>query len=374
MLTVWAAAAQPKPREEVFDLYWYFASERQAIFQKRIEGHPRPWTVDPILETFKFCNVFRAADRVSQYLIRDVAYASDAGSPQDRLFQIVAFRMFSKIETWRKLRALLGRPPLIADLVDSTLEVALSQIREDIGGLYTGAFILCANDAFGRRLKHLNHVELFRKMFLRTSLADRLLEATSLHQIYDLLHEYPLMGDFMSYQTAIDLNYSDVLRQDFSENSFTKPGPGALRGIRKVFRDLGDLTPEGIISWMVERQEREMTRLALPFTGLWGRLLHAIDCQGLFCEVDKYCREALPALASARKRIKMRYSPHSESFALYFPDKWRLNDKLPTQQVFGLEHSSSLASQEPLFPRRRAVQHAARGDASVKVVRKSNIA
>ena len=55
-----------------------------------------------------------------------------------------------------------------------------------------------------------------------------------------LLHRYPLMGDFMSYQVAIDLNYSDLL--DFSENDFTQPGPGALRGIKKAFEDLGSYT------------------------------------------------------------------------------------------------------------------------------------
>jgi hypothetical protein len=58
---------------------------------------------------------------------------------------------------------------------------------------------------------------------------------------------------------------------------------------------------------MVERQEEEFARLDLPFAGLFGRQLHGIDCQGLFCELDKYCREAVPELASARCRIKARY-------------------------------------------------------------------
>jgi alpha-glutamyl/putrescinyl thymine pyrophosphorylase clade 1 len=61
--------------------------------------------------------------------------------------------------------------------------------------------------------------------------------------------------------------------------------------------------------WMTERQHHEFTRLSLPFGGLWGRPLHAIDCQGLFCETDKYCRAAAPELASARKRIKARFTP-----------------------------------------------------------------
>lgn len=61
-----------------------------------------------------------------------------------------------------------------------------------------------------------------------------------------------------------------------------------------MFQDLGDYTPAEIVLWMTERQGDEFARLGLPFAGLWGRPLHAIDCQGLFCETDKYCREAAP--------------------------------------------------------------------------------
>src|SRR5260370_37601800 len=105
------------------------------------------------------------------------------------------------------------------------------------------------------------------------------------------------MGDFMSYQTTIDLNYSDLL--DFSENEFTQAGPGALRGIRKCFSDLGGYTPAEVVLWMTERQDDEFARLGLPFGGLGGRPLHALDCQGLYCESAQYCREAAPELASA---------------------------------------------------------------------------
>ncbi|GIE90765.1 hypothetical protein Are01nite_72450 [Actinoplanes regularis] len=73
-----------------------------------------------------------------------------------------------------------------------------------------GVFNLCATDAYGPGRKHLNHVELWRHMFLGDDLADQILDAASLRHVYDLLHGYPLMGDFMSCQTAIDLNYLDA--------------------------------------------------------------------------------------------------------------------------------------------------------------------
>ena len=323
------------PRKGIYELYWHFAAERHRVFERRAAGVPWPWTDDAILQEYKFCNVFRALDRVSQYMIRDVCYHEEPCTSEDRLFQIVAFRTFSRIDTWRTVRRVLGRYPTLDDLADGSLTAALDHARAGNGGLYTGAFILCATDAYGQSLKHLNHIELFRHMFLDDALAKQVMVARSLREVYDLLHRYPLMGDFMSYQTAIDLNYSELV--NFSENEFTQPGPGALRGIKKVFEDTGDYSPTEVILWMVEHQEAEFDRLGLGFDGLWGRRLHAIDCQGLFCETDKYCREAAPELASARKRIKARFAATAEPIKMFFPPKWGINDKVPCHRASGSE-------------------------------------
>lgn len=310
------------PRPGAYELYWKFAYERQKAFEARARGDKGPWTDDPILQTYKFCNVFRAADRVSQYMIRDVCYNPEPSVPDDRLFQIVAFRMFSSIATWDSIQDYLGRAPIINDLASGRFEQALEQAREQNGKLYTNAFILCATNAYGQTKKHLNHIELFKDMFVNQGLGQKILNAASLKEIYDYLHTFPLMGDFMSYQTAIDINYSDLV--NFSENEFTKAGPGALRGIKKVFESIGNHTPEEVIMWMVEHQDEEFKRLGYEFTGLFGRKLHAIDAQGLFCETDKYCRQALPELASARVRIKTKFTENPNPVELFFPPKWHL--------------------------------------------------
>lgn len=337
----------PIPRKGVYELYWYFAAQRQRAFERRVSGQSWPWSDDPILQEYKFCNIFRAADRVSQYMIREVCYHDEPCTPEDRLFQIVAFRTFSKIETWRSMHEFLGRNPTLDDLADGSFSEGLERAKARNGRLYTGAFILCAADAYRQSSKHRNHVELFRHMFLKDELGERLLEATSLRRVYDELHRYPLIGDFMAYQIAIDLNYSALV--DFGENEFTQAGPGALRGIKKCFEDLGDYSPTEIILSMVEHQEKEFVRFGLPFHGLWGRLLHAIDCQGLFCETDKYCREAAPELASSRKRIKARFTPTSEPIQLFFPPKWGINDRLPDCPVFGERSQVVSAEQCALF-------------------------
>jgi hypothetical protein len=320
---VFTRPAEPVPRPGIYELYWTFASRRQAAFERRLSGAAWPWTDDPILQMFKFCNVYRAADRVSQYMISQVAYGTDAGDFADRAFQIIAFRTFSNIATWDGVRATLGRAPRVSDLVSGAFERALGQVKARNGGLYTGAFILCANKAFGFDEKHQNHVALFRHMFVKERLDLSIAAANSLGQVVQALQAFPLMGPFMAYQTAIDLNYSEFV--NFSENDYTQAGPGALRGLKKAFVNLGDYTPSDVIAWMTARQEAEFNSLELPFNGLFGRPLHAIDCQGLFCELDKYCREAAPELVSNRSRIKAKFSASSDPLPLFFPPKWGLS-------------------------------------------------
>lgn len=331
-LTILSSRRAPTPRAGVYEHYWRLASRRHEAFERRLSGAEWPWSDDHILQKYKFCNVFRALDRVSQFMIRDVAYAHDAGNPDDRIFQIVAFRTFSNIATWRGLTRSLGGSPTIEHLRSGAFERALDGVKATNGGLYTGAFILCANKAFGFDEKHRNHAALFKLMFVERELGRRVRECNSLEQVVVLLEGFPLMGPFMAYQTAIDINYSELT--SFDENEYTQAGPGAIRGLNKAFTDLGDYTPAEAILWMVERQDREFSRLGLPFGGLFGRPLHAIDCQNLFCEMDKYCREAAPELVSNRSRIKARFRPTNEPLDLFFPPKWNLRpsaDTVPTR-------------------------------------------
>lgn len=85
---------------------------------------------------------------------------------------------------------------------------------------------------------------------------------------------------------------------------------------------------------MVDRQDTEFAARGPDFNGLFGRSLQAIDVQNLFCETDKYCREALPELKSARTCIKAKFSPSADPVEAYFPPKWNVS-------VFALEPLAS---------------------------------
>lgn len=64
---------------------------------------------------------------------------------------------------------------------------------------------------------------------LEAGLADQLVAAGSLKQVFRLLRAWRGVGDFLGYQMAIDLNYSDVI--DHDEDEFVVAGPGALDGL-----------------------------------------------------------------------------------------------------------------------------------------------
>ena len=310
----------------VYETYWRFAIERQEMFFRRIEGLPAPWTTDPILAKHKFTNAYRASDRVSQYLIRNVIYHGDQ-SPEEVFFRTILFKLFNRIETWEMLQDRLktiSRADYSFQDYDSVLSEALA------GGtrIYSAAYMMpSGRSSFGHAQKHRNHLTLLERM-MEDEAPRRITEASSMAQAFDVLRSYPTIGDFLAYQFVTDLNYSDLT--DFSEMEFVVPGPGALDGIRKCFRDQGGLNDADIIRMVTEGQEGEFERLGLEFRTLGGRHLQLIDCQNLFCEVSKYARVKHPEIqgTSKRTRIKQRYRPSANPIDYWYPPKWGINDQL----------------------------------------------
>lgn len=312
-----------KVRQNVYDTYWKTATERQEIFFKKLKGLPPPYTNDPIFQGYKFCNVYRASDRVSQFLIKNVIYRHQF-DPEDTLFRIFLFRLLNKIETWQSLESKLGD----INLKNFGFE-KYANILEDIKSstpIYGNAFILCANKAFGYDEKHKNHLALLESVFKKDKFVLKLVNSKTLKELFETLKQLPLIGNFMAYQVALDLNYSEVF--NFDENDFTVAGPGAERGIKKCFIDSDGKSDDYIIQYMVENQEKEFKRLGIKFKDLWGRPMHAIDCQGWFCETDKYSRVKFPELKSNRIRIKTKYKPINQGIKYFYPPKWNINNKV----------------------------------------------
>jgi 5-hmdU DNA kinase, helical domain len=313
---------RPTPTR-VFDSYWYFAAERQRIFRARLRHRPGPLTHDPILQSFKFTNSYRASDRTTQYLIRNVIY--DRPRPFVDVFaRVLLFKLFNRIETWAHLQATLGELTAEAIEVDRLAEV-LEQALHRGERIYSAAYIMPPAGAFGSHRKHVNHLRLLRVMLADHADA-RINEADSMAYAFEILTSYPSIGRFLGYQLLADLSYSHHLH--FKEDEFVAPGPGALDGLSKCFRDPGELSPPEIIRWTMETQREQFERRGIEFPDLWGRQLQLIDCQNLYCEISKYARAAHPQVVglSGRQRIKQRFRPRVEPPTAWYPPKWGVNE------------------------------------------------
>ncbi len=318
----------PAKISEVYESYWRFAAERQNIFFRRMSGESRPWTDDTVLTTYKFTNAYRASDRVSQYLIRHVIYRADLPSaPHEIFFRILLFKLFNKIETWELLERSFGQITF-EDYRFAHYDEALKRAMRDGCRIYSAAYIMPPGSrAFGKSAKHQNNLLLLERM-MEDRLPAKLTQTPTMQEGFEKLLAYPTIGDFLAYQFITDINYSEIT--DFSEMDFVVPGPGARDGLRKCFVDSGGLNEPELIRFMADLQEQEFERLGLDFQSLWGRRLQLIDCQNLFCEVDKYARVAHPQIAgrTGRSRIKQKFEPNQTPIELFYPPKWKLNDKI----------------------------------------------
>lgn len=318
------------------DAYWHFAAKRHALWLARVDGRDAQ-SPDPVLQAFRFTNAFRACDRVSQYLIREVQYRHDQ-SPAEVVLRTLLFKLFNKVETWELLCS--EGVPSAADFDPQALSALLAEAQRQGKTVYSAAYIippvsLCPSP------KHAGHLALLGKM-LEDDLPDRARRADGLEGLYWLLRSYPGIGPFLAFQLAIDLNYSKAV--DFDEGEFVVAGPGALDGISKCLPGAHKSEAARLIHDLCDRQDEEFALRGIDFPGLFGRRLQPIDCQNLFCEISKYSRVAFPDVpgSAGRTRIKQRYAPAGPLPQPFFPPKWGL--ALRAQEPARVAASSATAA------------------------------
>lgn len=207
------------------------------------------------------------------------------------------------------------------------MDAVLSERLEMGSTIYSGAYIMpSGGKKFAR--KHRAHLALLEKM-MNERVWEQIASAGSMQAAFHILLNQPMLGSFLAYQLATDLNYSTLC--DFSEREFVMPGPGARDGLRKCFPDLPLALGADAIRAVCDTQEDQFQFCGLHFRTLWGRPLQFIDCQNLFCEIDKYSRIAHPQVAgiSGRTRIKQQFRTCGDLPEPFYPPKWGLTDLKP---------------------------------------------
>lgn len=314
-----------KIKEDLFKFYFYFIQERMNIFWKKYNHIPAPWSEDKILRDYKFTNVYRASDRVSQYMIKEIIYNErESFNEEDILFRIIFFKIFNKIETWEFIEYKIGT--IKTTNFDLSIINQLLAERRILTPIFSNAYMMTGTHSKYNHLnfKHEKWLQMVKDEMIGGKIIRNILKAKSLSEVYTHLRNCSFLGDFLAYQYAIDFNYSPVI--NFNEDSFVKAGIGAIRGIKKCFEPLGNNTFEDAITYTRDNFEKYQKQFGYTeFKNLFGRSLTLIDIQNCFCETDKYLRAKRPDLHVDNIRIKQKYKETYKPLNLFFPPKWKIN-------------------------------------------------
>lgn len=286
------------------DRFFEYARERYQILLRRQAGGPGPWTEDPILRRFQFCNVFREDDKTTQWFapIRQ-AYRGDPSI----LEATIIFRWFNRIETGQVLR-------------DSNLLFNWNSDRaradlKDLNPLVTGAYMIktppkmnklegliwCIENVLGKRLVGRAPISC-RTRPIPVSCRSKAHELMkygngTLQEMTEWLQQFPYLGSFMAYEVATDLRHTSVLHHALDINSWANPGPGSARGWGRV--ETGD---PGVWNYQ-SRQHRaeiiggmrellDLSREDRYWPSEWPKW-EMREVEHTLCEFDKYERARL---------------------------------------------------------------------------------
>ena len=267
----------PSPFETL--LYWI--GERHNIYLDRLAGRPKPWTEDPILQQYKFCNVYRELDTVTKWIDQHWRGPMSVIDDDHMWFAMCVARLFN----WPDTLQAIGYPvPWRPHEVLGVLH-ARKQAEEKV---FSGAYIVSTNgramDKATYVVRHvLNPLWAQRKTYEPTT-------EDMLESFHTRLSQANGMGSFMSAQIVADLKYVHPLNQAKDWMDFAASGPGSRRGLNRV------LGREVRAPWTEQNWRKALSELHARVLPRLYKLdmppLHAQDLQNCLCEFDKYMRTA----------------------------------------------------------------------------------
>lgn len=243
--------------------FFAYARERHSIYLRRAAGQKSPWTSDPILQAHRFTNVFRELDRTTVWFRENVR--DRLRDKPEVLPATIIFRWFNRIKTGEALfcqeaLGLGGEKPgetafeaflrLGGEDGMGCLRAAILQHCGD-GPYVTGAYTINTISA-GLGLSKLEGVlNLIGQWFdahrsWRQVAVDMKLGSRHVPQVKTpfSLEDFcaycrsPCLGEFMTYEVACDLRYTALLENAPDRRTWANLGPGARRGLNRIFRGL----------------------------------------------------------------------------------------------------------------------------------------
>lgn len=233
-----------KPGSSSRSDFYDWINERHSIWLRRSRGEPKPWTQDPIMQTYKFTNVFRQLDRgtiVLNEAIRPlIEQIKDPHSkvrvPAERaaweslelrkklFFNVVWYRLFNHAENMTEL-----------GLVDNAggLRSRLKARRNRGCKVFTSAHMTTGEPG---RDKIETYLEVCDKVFeLAEPYVLDMEEDGTMEGAFDNLLHLPLVGPFVAYELVCDFRFTPLLPDPPTDAlTWANVGPGAARGLRRL--------------------------------------------------------------------------------------------------------------------------------------------
>jgi hypothetical protein len=213
--------------------FFEYARKRQEIFLRRQAGAPPPWTSDPILRAYRFCNVFREDDAATRWLRLNISEKlGDKPGPQVRAATV--FRLTNRVETGDAIGDLLLGKWDLKEL-GRRLRSMVRNGEHIIGPAYCILTPPGLSKADGL-VKVLSQME-----GQWGQLGRAIKEGRSLELAWLMMREFKYIGSFMSYEIVTDLNHTPVLEDARDVLTWANPGPGAARGLARLWEGYGEM-------------------------------------------------------------------------------------------------------------------------------------
>lgn len=273
-----------------------FILERERIRAAKESGAQRPWTKDPVLAQYSFCNVRREDDRVTRWVASRIREPF-ADHPNLWVMLCIA-RQINWPETLAELVADKRAWPTMA--LSKWDPEALRYVLLARGArgeqVYTGAYMLNCN--WGPHYEGPRDKPAFTAHRVLASVTSgpvgvELAEVMSpryknrtCHKVAELLSAGHGWGGFMAAQVVADLKYTRYLQNAEDFMTFALSGPGSRRGLNVVMGAAPDSAwrEEDWLGCLLELQAQTVRKMPkLP-------ALHAQDLQNCLCEFYKYTR------------------------------------------------------------------------------------
>lgn len=269
------------------DLFWYFVQERHNIYLRRLRRLPKPWTDDEILQSYRFCNVYRELDTVTEWIREN--WRLPFGRNQYLWFGMTVARMINHIPTLKTL----GFP---GEGMASMwrYEALLKRMTERSDKVYGSAYVITAGGRSGPKYQYT--MECFKEALKRAPAFSRTDQKVSVKTMWEQLRHLPGAGPFIAYEIATDLRWTRYC--DMSDIfTWANPGPGAMRGLSWIYK--GEPNHRRGIDHI--RAMQALLAMAPERAPLLPRM-EMRDIEHCLCEVDKYLRAK-----SGQGRPKQKY-------------------------------------------------------------------